>query len=238
MSWISPYVTLSSLTLLLLPNSSLPVIQRFIVHEKIPPPEIQITNGRQGKINYLGLSEVSASTLRRAHAIQPITALQTEYSPFATEVEHSSTNIQATCRSLKIATVAYSPLGRGFVTGAIRSRADFDPDDFRLGFPRFSEENFARNFELVDVLRKIGDRKGCTPGQLSLAWLLAKGPDIFPIPGTKKIKYLEENWAALEVSLDEKEMEEVNRAVAEADVQGQRYPEGMEMLMLGDTPEE
>ena len=170
--------------------------------------------------------------------MHPITAVQIEYSPFTTDIEHPTIQLLATCRELGVATVAYSPLGRGFLTGAYKSRADFDPSDFRLMFPRFSEENFPKNLQLVEKLKEVADRKACTPGQLTLAWLLGKGPDVFPIPGTKKIKYLEENWAALGVVLDPSETEEVDRAVKEADVQGLRYPDGLSGALFGDTPPE
>lgn len=124
------------------------------------------------------------------------------------------------------------------MTGTYRSRADFEPGDFRLIAPRFSEENFPKNLELVDKLAEIAKRKGCTPGQLTLAWLLAKGEDVIPIPGTKKIKYLEENWGAVGVRLENGEKEEIDEAVKRADVRGGRYPEELSSRLFGETPEE
>ncbi|KAL8771711.1 MAG: hypothetical protein Q9209_002902 [Squamulea sp. 1 TL-2023] len=137
---------------------------------------------KEGKIRYLGLSEVSSATLRRAYAIHPITCVQMEYSPFAMDIEDPKISLLKTCRELGVATVAYSPLGRGFLTGAYKSPADFEEGDFRKYSPRFSEENFPKNLELVKHLQEIAQRKSCSAGQLSLAWLLAQGNDIFPIP--------------------------------------------------------
>ncbi|KAI4193429.1 MAG: hypothetical protein LQ346_003925 [Caloplaca aetnensis] len=181
---------------------------------------------KEGKIKYLGLSEVSSETLRRAHAVHPITAVQIEYSPFAIDIESPEIAMLKTCRELGVATVAYSPLGRGFLTGAYKSRADFEEGDFRLYAPRYSEENFPKNLELVKHLQKLAEKKGCSPGQLSLAWLLAQGDDIFPIPGTKKTKYLEENLKALEIDFSEAENKEVREAIAKVVPVGDRYPAG------------
>ena len=192
---------------------------------------------REGKVKYLGLSEVSSGTLRRAHAVHPISAVQIEYSPFTTDIESPDIALLQTCRELGVATVAYSPLGRGMLTGAYKSPADFEEGDFRLGVPRFSEENFPKNLKLVDELNKIAEKKGCTAGQLTLAWLLAQGPDIIPIPGTKKIKYLEENLGALNVKLSSSENAEIRKAVESAEVHGQRYPEQMSAKLFGNTPE-
>lgn len=138
---------------------------------------------RQGKIRHLGLSEVSAATLRRAHAVHPIAAVQVEYSPFTTEIESPRNGLLAACRELGVAVVAYSPLSRGLLGGQIRSPADFDRADVRRGYPRFSEENFPKNMLVVDELRSVAEKKGCTAAQLTLAWLLSLGDDIFPIPG-------------------------------------------------------
>ena len=181
---------------------------------------------KEGKIKYLGLSEVSSATLRRAHAVHPIAAVQMEYSPFAMDIEHPQYALLKTCRELGVAVVAYSPLGRGFLTGAIKSRADFEEGDFRSYSPRFSEENFPKNLELVKHMQSLAEKKKCTPGQLSLAWLLAQGNDIFPIPGTKKIKYLEENMDALNVKLDAAENKEIREAIERVEVIGERYPPG------------
>ena len=141
-----------------------------------------------------------------------------------------------TCRELGVATVAYSPLGRGFVTGQIKSPDDFEEGDFRRMAPRFQGENFQKNLKLVDALGEIADKKGCTKGQLTLAWLMAQGDDIIPIPGTKKIKYLEENLGALKVKLTKEEDQEIRKAVEGAEVHGARYPEAMAKTLFGDTP--
>ena len=192
---------------------------------------------REGKIRYLGLSEVSSTSLRRAHAVHPISAVQMEYSPFATEIEFPDIGLLKTCRELGVAIVAYSPLGRGMLTGAYKSPADFEEGDYRKGFPRFSEENFPKNLKLVDQINEIAKKKGCTAGQLSLAWLLAQGPDIIPIPGTKRIKYLEENMGALSVKISSSENAEIRKAVENAVTHGERYPEQMVGALFADTVE-
>lgn len=191
---------------------------------------------REGKISYLGLSEVSSNTLRRAHAIHPIAAVQIEYSPFSVEIESTQTNLLKTCRELGVAIVAYSPLGRGMVSGAYRSPDDFPSGDFRKNMPRFSPENFPKNLKLVEGLEKIAEKKGVTPSQLTLAWLLAQGEDIFPIPGTKKEKYLEENLGALKVKLTKEEDGEIRKLVDTAEVYGTRYPEAMMGALFANTP--
>lgn len=190
-----------------------------------------------GKAKYLGVSECGVDTLRRAVKIHPIQAYQIEYSPFSTDIENPEVGLLATCRELGIATVAYSPLGRGILTGQYRSVDDFPEDDFRRTIPRFStQENFDKNLVLVDVLQKIADKKNCTSGQLTLAWMMKQGLDIFPIPGTKKIKYLEENLGAYEVSLTEEENMEVRRAIDNAEVTGTRVAEHLMGALIMDTP--
>ena len=144
--------------------------------------EAMVELKKEGKIKYIGLSEVSSETLRRAHAIHPISCVQMEYSPFAMDIEDPNIALLKTCRELGVATVAYSPLGRGFLTGAYKSPADFEEGDFRQYAPRYSEENFPKNLELVKYLQELASKKGCTSGQLSLSWLIAQGDDIFPIP--------------------------------------------------------
>ena len=141
-----------------------------------------LIRAREGKIDYLGLSEVSSETLRRACKVHHIAAVQMEYSPFALDIEDPQIALLKTCRELGVATIAYSPLGRGFLTGAYKSPADFEEGDFRKFAPRFSEENFPKNLKLVDQLTMIANKKNCTTGQLSLAWLMAQGEDIIPIP--------------------------------------------------------
>ena len=142
-----------------------------------------LTVNREGKITHLGLCEVSAASLRRAHAVHPITAVQVEYSPFSMDIENPDIGLLETCRELGIAVVAYSPLGRGFLTGQYKSPNDFEEGDWRKYFPRFSAENFPKNLKLVEELEKIAKPKSCTTGQLTLAWLMKQGNDVFPIPG-------------------------------------------------------
>jgi len=190
----------------------------------------------QGKIKYLGLSEVSAATLRRAYAIHPISAVQIEYSPFALEIEDPKIGLLAACRELGVAVIAYSPLGRGFLTGSIKSPDDFADDDFRKISPRFQGENFNKNLVLVNQIDALAKKKGCTAGQLTLAWLMAQGEDIIPIPGTKKTKYLEENLGALKVELTESEIEEIRKDVEAVEIVGGRYPEMMMSSLFADTP--
>ncbi|HVI59469.1 MAG TPA: aldo/keto reductase [Luteimonas sp.] len=182
-----------------------------------------------GKVRYLGLSEPSAQTLRRAHAVHPITAVQSEYSLWTRDPEHNE--VLATCRELGIGFVPYSPLGRGFLTGAIRSPDDFDADDWRRTNPRFQGENFARNLALVEQVRGIAAGKGVTAGQLALAWVLAQGDDIVPIPGTKRRKYLEENVGALDVALDEADLAALDAAFPAGAAAGARYTEAMMGLL-------
>jgi len=198
--------------------------------------EAMVELKKAGKIHYLGLSEVSSETLRRACKVHHIDAVQVEYSPFAIDIENPSINLLKTCRELGVAIVAYSPLGRGFVTGQYKSPDDFEEGDFRKFAPRFSKENFPKNLKLVDGLVEIAKKKGCTPGQLTLAWLLAQGDDIIPIPGTKKIKYLEENLGALDVKLTREEEKEIRDLVEKAEVHGARYPETMLDTLFADTP--
>jgi len=216
-------------------------IDLYYCHRLDPKVPVEITVQamaelkKEGKIRYLGLSECSAESLRRAHAVHPIAAVQVEYSPFSMEIESPQYNLLKTCRELGVATVAYSPLGRGFLTGQFRSNKSFEPQDFRRYAPRFSDENFPKNLVLVDKIQALAKKKGCTPGQLTLAWLMRQGDDIIPIPGTKKIKYLEENLGALAVKLTEEEDKEVRDAVETAEVVGERYPPTFVQL-LADTP--
>ncbi|KAL8737495.1 MAG: hypothetical protein Q9181_001625 [Wetmoreana brouardii] len=190
----------------------------------------------EGKIKYLGLSEISSETLRRAEKVCHIDAVQIEYSPFTMDIEDPAIGLLDTCRELGVAVVAYSPLGRGMLTGTIKSPADFEENDFRKHAPRFSEENFPKNLQLVDKLTEVATKKGCTTGQLTLAWLMRQGEEIIPIPGTKKIKYLEENVGALEVKLSDEENREIRQAVQGAEVHGIRYPPAMAGSLFADTP--
>lgn len=174
-----------------------------------------------GKVRHLGLSEASAETIRRAHAVHPITALQTEYSLWEREPE---TKVFPVLAELGIGFVPYSPLGRGFLTGQIRSVDDFAEDDFRRHSPRFQGENFTRNLELVDRVKQLADRKQCTPGQLALAWLLAQGEHIVPIPGTKKRERLRENLGAVDVELSQDELQLLDQLAPAGATAGARYP--------------
>jgi aryl-alcohol dehydrogenase-like predicted oxidoreductase len=176
---------------------------------------------QQGKVRYLGLSEAAPATIRRAQAIHPISALQTEYSLWSRDPEDE---ILPTLRELGIGFVPYSPLGRGFLTGAIASPDDFAPDDFRRRSPRFQGENFAKNLELVEQVKAIATEKGITAGQLALAWLLAQGDDIVPIPGTKRRKYLEENIGAATVTLTAEDIHRINAVAPQGIAAGDRYP--------------
>ena len=168
--------------------------------------------------------------------MHPIAAVQIEYSPFTIDIEDPKIALLKTCRELGVATIAYSPLGRGFLTGQLKGPEDFEEGDFRRLAPRFSAENFPKNLQLVNQISQVAKRKGCTPGQATLAWLLAQGEDIIPIPGTKKIKYLEENLGALDVKLTREEDAEIRAAVEKAEVHGLRYPEAMSSALFADTP--
>jgi aryl-alcohol dehydrogenase-like predicted oxidoreductase len=175
-----------------------------------------------GKVRYLGISEAAPETIRRAHAVHPVTALQTEYSLWSRDVEDE---ILPTIRELGIGFVAYSPLGRGFLTGQIQSPDDFAEDDFRRTSPRFQGENFRKNLELVERVREIAAEKGATPGQLALAWLLHRGEDVVPIPGTKRREYLEENVAAADLELSDEDLRRIDEAAPKGSAAGERYSE-------------
>jgi aryl-alcohol dehydrogenase-like predicted oxidoreductase len=180
---------------------------------------------KAGKVRYLGLSEAGAKTIERAHAVHPISALQVEYSLWTRDPENNG--MLDTCRRLGIGLVAYSPLGRGFLTGQITTPDDFDADDYRRNSPRFQGENFTRNLELVAKVKALAERKGCTPGQLALAWVLAQGKDVVPIPGTKRRKYLEENVAACGVHFSDDELRDIEATFPADAAAGTRYPEAM-----------
>jgi aryl-alcohol dehydrogenase-like predicted oxidoreductase len=203
-------------------------IDLYYQHRVDPATPIEETVGalaelvQEGKVRYIGLSEASPDTLRRANAVHQITALQTEYSLWSREPEDE---ILPTCRELGIGFVAYSPLGRGFLTGAIQSIDDLDEDDYRRFSPRFQGENFQRNLDLVTKISELAADKAVTPAQLGLAWVLAQGEDIVPIPGTKRRSRLEENAGAVDVVLSDDELREIADALPEA--AGQRYPEAM-----------
>lgn len=204
-------------------------IDLYYQHRVDPEVPIEETVGAMsdlveaGKVRYLGLSEAAPETIRRAHAVHPISALQSEYSLFTRDPEDE---VLPTVRELGIGFVAYSPLGRGFLTGAWKSLDDLPEDDTRAGrFPRFSEENFRRNLELADLLREVAAEKGATPGQLALAWVLHRGEDIVPIPGTKRRKYLEENAGATNVVLTGEDLRRIEEALPRGSAAGERYSE-------------
>jgi aryl-alcohol dehydrogenase-like predicted oxidoreductase len=206
------------------------VIDLYYQHRVDPQTPIEETVGamaklvREGKVRFLGLSEAGPQTIRRAHAVHPITALQTEYSLWSRDPEDA---ILATCRDLGIGFVAYSPLGRGFLTGAIKRFEDLAADDYRRQSPRFQGENFQRNLDLVRRVEEMAAAKGCRAAQLALAWVLAQGEDIVPIPGTKRRKYLEENVAALDVALTAEDLARIDEIMPRGVASGLRYPEAL-----------
>jgi aryl-alcohol dehydrogenase-like predicted oxidoreductase len=203
------------------------VIDLYYQHRVDPATPIEDTVGamaelvKSGKVRHLGLSEAAAATIRRAHAVHPITALQTEYSLWSRDPE---TELLGTCRELGIGFVAYSPLGRGFLTGRFRTVDDLAEDDWRRNNPRFQGENFTRNLNLVARVEELARDKGSTPAQLALAWLLAQGPDIVPIPGSTRAERVEENAAAVDVRLSAGELAALGEIAPS--VAGERYPEG------------
>ena len=203
-------------------------IDVFYLHRRDPRVPIEETVGGMaklvaaGKVAYLGLSEVNADTLRRAHAVHPIAALQSEYSLWERDLE---TGILPAARALGVGVVAYSPVGRGFLTGAITDLAQLPADDYRWHDPRFQGRNLHRNLSLVERVRAVADAAGCSPVQLALAWLLAQGDDIVPIPGTKRVRYLEENAAAADLRLAEDHLRTLSAAMPAGVTAGPRYPE-------------
>jgi aryl-alcohol dehydrogenase-like predicted oxidoreductase len=209
-------------------------IDLYYQHRVDPDTPIEETVGamaalvRQGKVRFLGLSEANAETIRRAHAVHPITAVQSEYSLWTRDPEPE---VLPTCRELGIGFVPYSPLGRGFLTGKIQKPEDLPEDDYRRTTPRFQGENFQRNLEIVKRVEEIAREKHCTPAQLALAWVLAQGNDIVPIPGTKRRKYLQENVGALDVDLSSKDLERIEEVAPKDSFAGSRYPEAMMKLL-------
>ena len=205
----------------------IPTIDLYYQHRVDPNVPIEETIDamarlvEQGKVRYLGMSEAGAKTIRRGHAVHPIAALQNEYSLWTRDVEEE---ILGVCRELGIGFVAYSPLGRGMLTGQIKKN-DFGENDFRRISPRFQGENFQKNLGLVERVEQLAWEKGCTPAQLALAWVLAQGEDIVPIPGTKRRKYLDEDLDALQVGLSESDLARINELAPRGVAAGQRYPE-------------
>jgi aryl-alcohol dehydrogenase-like predicted oxidoreductase len=204
-------------------------IDLYYAHRRNPETPIEETVGAMaelvaaGKVRHLGLSEVSPATLRAAHAVHPIAAVQLEYSLFTRDVVEGE--MLATCRELGIAVVAYSPVGRGLLTGTVTSRAELSANDYRQTAPRFADENLARNLPLVDAVRAVADEIGCTAAQAAIAWVLAQGDDVLPIPGTKRVRYLEEDVAAADLALSEDQLARLTAAAPAGAVAGERYPE-------------
>ena len=211
-------------------------IDLYYQHRVDPNTPIEETVGamaelvKQGKVRYLGLSEASPQTLRRAVKVHPIAALQTEYSLWTRDPERE---ILSVCRDLGVGFVAYSPLGRGFLTGQFQKFEDLPADDYRRNTPRFQGENFKKNLDLVKRVEEIAKEKGCKPSQLALAWVLAQGNDMVPIPGTKRRKYLEENVGALSVKLTKEDLRGIDEVFPAEAAAGQRYPEHMLALVNG-----
>jgi aryl-alcohol dehydrogenase-like predicted oxidoreductase len=213
------------------------VIDLFYQHRVDPRVPIEDTVGAMselvtaGKVRALGLSEANPETLRRAAKTYPIAALQSEYSLWSREV--STNGVLSTCRELGISFVPYSPLGRGFLTGAIQKLSDLDPTDWRRTNPRFAEEALQNNLELAEAVKEMAAKKGCTPAQFALAWVLAQGNDVIPIPGTKRLRYLEDNMGALAVQLSESDLKETEARFQELTVAGERYTPEMMALVDG-----
>ncbi|KAJ3556882.1 hypothetical protein NM688_g1780 [Phlebia brevispora] len=218
-------------------------VDLWYFHRPDPTVPIEVTIGtmaeyvKAGKVKYLGISECSAETLRRAHAVHPIAAVQVEYSPFSLDIEDEKIGVLKTARELGIKIVPYAVLGRGLLTGRFKSPEDFEPDDFRRKIAKFSKENFPNILRLADGLKVIGQRHGATAGQVAIAWALAQGEDIVPIVGTTKVKYLDENLGALNIVLTPEELQEVREIAEKADAaQGDRQPPEFMRVQYGDTP--
>ena len=211
------------------------VIDLYYAHRVDPKVPIEETVGamaqlvRDGKVRFLGLSEAGPDTLRRACRIHPVAALQSEYSLWSRDVE--TNGVLATCRELGITFVPYSPLGRGFLTGVIQKLEDLDARDWRRTNPRFREKAFEANLRLADAVKELASKKGSTPAQLALAWVLAQGHDLVPIPGTKRVRYLEENMGALDVKLTATDLQEIQARFAQMEVVGDRYAPDMMALV-------
>ena len=202
-------------------------IDLYYMHRKTPEIPIEETVGAMaslvgaGKVRHIGLSEVAPATLRRAHAVHPVAAVQMEYSLFTRDIE---AEMLATCRELGVALVAYSPYGRGLLTGTVAGRDSLAADDWRLGHPRYAEENIDANVALVSAVREVASQVQATPAQVALAWVLAQGDDVIPIPGTKRVRYVEENAAAADLALTPSQVEHLSSAVPRGAASGERYP--------------
>ncbi|KAL1941903.1 hypothetical protein VTO73DRAFT_6903 [Trametes versicolor] len=218
-------------------------VELWYLHRADPLVPIELTVGamaeqvKAGKVKYIGLSEVSEQTLRRAHAVHPISALQVEYSPFTLDIEDPKIGLLKAARELGIKIIAYSPLGRGLITGKYKGPEDFEEGDFRRIVPRYSKENFPNILKIADGLKRIGEKHNATAGQVALAWLLAQGDDVIPIPGTTKLPNLKENLDSLKVTLSPEEVEEIRQFAKAADAaNGPRYPGHLEGFLFVDTP--
>ncbi|KAI0784122.1 NADP-dependent oxidoreductase domain-containing protein [Abortiporus biennis] len=219
-------------------------VDLYYLHRPDSTIPIEVTIGamaelvKEGKVKYLGISECSEKTLRRAHAVHPISAVQVEYNPFTLDPEDEKIGIFKACKELGIALVAYSPLGRGIITGRYKGPEDFDKTDIRLMIPRFSKENFPNILKLSDGLKELGHKYNATAGQITLAWLLAQSDNVIPIPGTSTIKYVEENLGALHIKLSPEDVAEVRKIAEHANAaQGTRNPTAFIHLQYVDTPE-
>ncbi|KII86688.1 hypothetical protein PLICRDRAFT_264593 [Plicaturopsis crispa FD-325 SS-3] len=222
------------------------VVDLYYAHRTDATVPIEKTVGamaelvKAGKVRYLGLSECSSATLRRAHAVHPISAIQVEYSPFTLDIEDDKIAVLKTARELGVKIIAYSPLGRGLITGQYKSVDDFEEDDFRRFVPRYQNSNFPNILKLADGLKAVGEKHGATAGQVALAWLLAQGADVIPIPGTRRVKYLDENLSALQVNLSEEDLAAVRGLAVEADGANKglpRYPEYLVASLFAESPE-
>lgn len=217
-------------------------IDLYYLHRVDPKTPIEITVGamaelvKEGKVKYLGISECSAKDLRRAHAIHPISAIQMEVSPFALEVFNPKLEILKTARELGVTIVAYAPLGRGLLTGQYKSMDEFAADDFRRTIPKFSKENFPKILDVVSRIKAIAENHNATSGQATLAWLLAQGNDFLVIPGTKKVKYLQENAGAAALKLTNEEIAAITTIAKDADLPGERYAGVMHGMAHVESP--
>ncbi|QRW20709.1 aldo/keto reductase family protein [Rhizoctonia solani] len=218
------------------------VIDLYYIHRIDPKTPIEVTMNflaelvKAGKIRYIGLSQPSPATLRRAHKVHPIAAIQVEYSPFERSIEKQG-HLLETARELGIAIVAYSPLGKGLITGQITSHSEFSDSDLRKQIPKYSQENFPKILKLVDAFKQIGKAHNATSGQVALAYLLEQGDDIIPIPGSQRIEYIEENIGAGQIKLTTEEIQTLRKLVDETEVIGAQYPPVFQAMLYADTPE-
>ncbi|CAE6405876.1 unnamed protein product [Rhizoctonia solani] len=218
-------------------------VDLYYVHRIDPTTPIEVTMNflvelvKAGKIRYIGLSQPSPATLRRAHKIHPIAAIQAaQYSPFERSIEQKG-HLLETARELGVSVVAYSPLGKGLLTGQITSHSDFSDTDLRKQIPKYAQENFPKVLELVDKFKQIGKAHNATSGQVALAYLLEQGEDIIPIPGSQRIEYIEENFSASRIKLTAEEVQVLKKLIEETDISGAQYPPKLQAMLYADTPE-